>query len=167
LLLAEGPETGLSCWYSTGITTWCNLGSIARAPLDSVPLDRLIVVCADDDPRNAQSNKALRDAIREWRRQGRRIVLTKPHALTQRDKSDFNDLLRAEGRDAVRASIMAAIDGGPAAEILTGVAEARQRAADMIGDVIDELLNPDPYRFFAAKKDEAPFKALRLATGIG
>ena len=28
LLLAEGPETSLSCWYATGITTWCNLGSI-------------------------------------------------------------------------------------------------------------------------------------------
>ena len=30
LLLAEGPETALSCWWATGITTWCNLGSIAR-----------------------------------------------------------------------------------------------------------------------------------------
>ena len=90
-----------------------------------VPLDRLIVVCADDDPRNAQSNKALRDAIRDWRRQGRRVALVKPHRLTKRDKSDFNDTLRAEGREAVRARIMAAIDAGPAAEILPGVAEAR------------------------------------------
>ena len=104
LLLAEGPETALSCWHATGITTWSNLGAIARAPLDAVPLDRLIVVCADDDPRNAPANKALRDAIRDWRRQGRRVVLVKPHALTKRDKSDFNDALKADGRDAVRAA---------------------------------------------------------------
>jgi putative DNA primase/helicase len=44
LLLAEGPETALSCWWATGIATWSNLGAIARAPLDGVPLDRLIVV---------------------------------------------------------------------------------------------------------------------------
>jgi putative DNA primase/helicase len=180
LLLAEGPETGLSCWWATGIETWANLGSIARAPLADVALGRLIVVCADDDPRNAPANKALRDAIRGWRREGRRIVLVKPHALTQRDKSDFNDTLRAEGREAVRNRIMAAIDEHPAPDSPLSVAEARKQAAKLIDDAIDELLDKpgkpatgldlDPFSQFASETlddDAAPFKVLRLPTGIG
>jgi putative DNA primase/helicase len=168
LLLAEGPETGCSCWWATGITTWCNLGSIARAPLADVPIDRLIVICADDDARNAQSNKALRNAIRGWKREGRRVVMVKPHRLTQRDKSDFNDTLRAEGVDAVRDLIMAAIEDQPAARVLLSVAEARQRAAELIGKAIDGLLDPDPHARHAAElEDTASFMVLRIATGIG
>ena len=168
LLLAEGPETAASCWWATGITTWCNLGSIARAPLASVPLNRLIVVCADDDARNAQSNKALRDAIRGWRREGRRVVMVKPNALTKRDKSDFNDTLRAEGREAVRDRIMAAIEDQPAERDLPSVTEARQRAEELIEAAIDDLLNPDPFARLAVEtRDAAPFKVLRLQTGIG
>lgn len=140
LLLAEGPETALSCWWATGITTWCNLGSIARAPLADVPPDRPIVVCADDDPRNAPANKALRDAIRGWRNEGRRVAMAKPHALTQRDKSDFNDVLRAEGREVVRTRILAAIDDRPAERVLLSLAEARQKAAELINAAIDNLL---------------------------
>ena len=36
--------------------------------------------------------------------------MVKPNRLTQRDKSDFNDTLRAEGRGAVRDRVMAAIE---------------------------------------------------------
>src|SRR5581483_880620 len=135
-----GPETALSCWWATGITTWCNLGSIARAPLADVSIDRLIVVCADDEPRNAPANKGLRDAIRRWRRDGRRVVLAKPHALTQRDKSDFNDVLRAEGREAVRDRILAAIEDRPAERVLLSLAEAQKKVAELINAAIDELL---------------------------
>lgn len=140
LLLAEGPETALSCWWATGITTWCNLGSIAKAPLVDVAIDRLVVVCADDDPRNAPANKALRDAIWRWCREGRRVAVVKPHALTQRDKSDFNDTLRTDGREAVRDRIMAAIEDRPAARVLPSVAEAQQKTAELINAAIDELL---------------------------
>ena len=47
LLLAEGPETGLSVWCATGYETLISLGSMSKlAP----PLDRHIVICRDDDP---------------------------------------------------------------------------------------------------------------------
>jgi putative DNA primase/helicase len=168
LLLAEGPETALSCWHATGIETLANLGSIAKAPLDGVPLDRLIVVCADDDARNAQSNKGLRDAIRGWRRDGRPVAIVKPHALTRRDKSDFNDALRAEGRDAVRARILDAVEGRPAARDLPPLAAAQQQAAEMINAAINRLLNPSPFARIAAEAlGRAPFMAARMTTGIG
>lgn len=65
LMLCEGSETSLSVWMALrergngGYETWANLGSIAKAPLDSVPINRLIVVCRDDDPRDAPSRVNL------------------------------------------------------------------------------------------------------------
>ncbi len=158
LLLAEGPETALSCWHATGIETWANLGSITKAPLDSVPIDRLIVVCADDDARNAPSNKPLRDALKRWRGEGRRVVVVKPNATTRGDKSDFNDTLRAEGPEAVRERIEPDQEE-PAARVLPHINDARQIADEMIGAAINEMLKP-----FAG---EAEFRVLQMPTGIG
>ena len=46
LLLAEGPETGLSVWAATGHETWITLGSMAKA---ESPIDRRVVIARDDD----------------------------------------------------------------------------------------------------------------------
>ena len=108
LLLAEGPETAASCWCATDFETWATLGSISSAPLERVGVERLVIVCADDDPQNAPSNKSLNKAILRWRKEGRTVLKVKPWRLTRGDKSDFNDLLMAEGRDAVRGQILAA-----------------------------------------------------------
>ena len=151
LLLAEGPETALSCWYATGITTWCNLGSIARAPLDSVPLDRLIVVCADDDARNAQANKALRDAIRGWRRQGRRVVHGEAAPADEARQIGFQR--HAAGRGARGgARPHHGRDRGPARPRgPAGRRRGQERAAEMIDAAIDDLLNPDPFARLASR----------------
>ena len=62
LCLAEGPETALSIWHAAGIETWCALGQVGTISLEHVPADRVIVVCRDDDARNAPARKAVRDA---------------------------------------------------------------------------------------------------------
>jgi putative DNA primase/helicase len=108
LLLAEGPETSASCWMATGWTTWSMTGGVARADLSSVPVEREIIICADDDPARSPAGKALRDAIRRWRRESRTVLMAKPWPLTRRDKSDFNDLLQQDGVEAVRERIKAA-----------------------------------------------------------
>ena len=110
LLLVEGGETAASVWHATGFETWANLGSISKAPLDDVPLWRVIIICADDDPRNAPANRPRDQAIRRWRAEGRRVLLIKPWRLSRGDKSDFNDLLLSEGVEAVRACVMAALE---------------------------------------------------------
>ena len=165
LLLAEGPETAASCWWATGFETWANLGSIARAPLASVPTSRLVVVCRDDDPAKAPSRKALRDAVKAWRAEGRTVVEATPWALSRGDKSDFNDLLVAEGRDAVRQRILAAIGtDGPPRPKKPSLIEATGAAARVIGETIDELV-----RWVSPAEDveaPAPFKAIKVATGI-
>lgn len=166
LLLAEGPETAASCWWATGFESWANLGSIAKAPLASVPKSRLIVVCRDDDPAKAPSRKALRDAVKAWRAEGRTVVEATPWALSRGDKSDFNDTLIAEGRDAVRRRILAAIGtDGPPGPKKPSLAEATRAAAHAIGETVDELV-----RWVSPAEDveaPAPFKAIKVEVGIG
>jgi putative DNA primase/helicase len=109
VLLAEGPETGLSAWYATGIETRVLLGSMAKADLSDIDKRRPIVVMADDDARNAPSRKALNDAIRRWRRDGRTVLKVRPWDRARHDKSDINDMLQERGAVAVRDRISRAL----------------------------------------------------------
>jgi hypothetical protein len=101
LLLAEGPETGLSV-QATGHETWIALGGI---PLLDPPMGRLVVVCADDD----QQAAALAKKLAVWRERGVRLAVAMPWPTRRGDGSDFNDVLRENGLDAVRSRIEAAI----------------------------------------------------------
>ena len=158
LLPAEGGETALSLWLATGHATWGMMGSIAQAPLDAVPLSRTIVVPRDDDARNAPARKGLRDAVKKWRRAGRHVVEAQPWELTRGDKSDFNDVLKQHGADAVRDRIQAA---------LTPMAAPKgkprfQAGAELAGHVsrtIAELLRHEG--------TAVPFKVLRATLGLG
>ncbi len=169
LLLAEGPETGLSAWRATGHETWVTLGSMAKAEL---PIGRKIVVCADDDPpahdfKQGGAVRRLKQALRDWRRDGRDVVKATPYAQHRGDKSDFNDVIQAAGVDAVRARIEWALSPEFAAPSRVNVEEAR--------DARDHVTK----RFFAvqstwqapAKDDTAPIPPpvhmIKLDTGAG
>ena len=132
LILGEGFETTASGWWGAGFEARALLGSIANARLDDVPVARPILVLADDDARNTPINRGLNKAIAEWRCEGRTVLKVKPWPLTRGDNSDFNDLLRADGREAVRRRIMAAIEAVPVLELLP-VEDARQDVARAIG----------------------------------
>lgn len=162
LLVAEGFETAASVWWATGYETWSMLGSIARAVLDGVPLSRLVVVCADDDARNAPGNRGLNKAVAQWRREGRTVLRVKPWHLSKGDKSDFNDTLRAEGREAVRERIEAALKATemPA---LPSIEAARRHARFSMSAVLGELLQWRP----CDEGDTAPFKVAKIGVGIG
>lgn len=136
LLLAEGPETGLSVWRATGHETWIALGSISRV---APPLRRVVIVCADDDPlyhpdpRKAAAARALVKAVRGWREGGVCVAVAAPTPQRRQDKSDFNDLLQASGRGAVCARI--------AAVLADYLAERRQYVAvNVIPPAIRDLL---------------------------
>ncbi|MDB5243982.1 MAG: putative primase/helicase, partial [Spirosoma sp.] len=106
LLLAEGPETGLSIWAATGRETWIALGGVGK--VQPTP-GRRLVVCADDDPPDSPGAKGRRKAVSRWRTEGFAVVLAHPWARRRRDKSDFNDVLQDHGLEAVRARIDAAL----------------------------------------------------------
>ena len=129
LLLAEGPETGLSLWTATGRETWIALGGVGKL---HPPLGRRLVVCADDDLPDKPAAKALRKAVGRWRAEGFAVALAYPWARRRRDKSDFNDLLLGVGPGAVAQRIEAAAQGAAHSgvqAVRVDVARARLRAA--------------------------------------
>lgn len=162
LLLAEGPETALSAWYATGFETWATLGSIASVSLAGVPIEREIVVCRDDDARIAPSRKALLDAIRRWRGEGRTVVEALPWERTRRDKSDLNDALQACGADYVRARIDEALHPMSPAVVATTPIDARKQLARATNAAIERLVAWDDLAGNAA-----PVLCLKVGLGLG
>ena len=108
LLLAEGPETGLSLWAATGHEIWITLGRIGAAELPT-NMARIIIVCADDDPPDHPAAIALAETVARWRAEGRKVAIAQPWAIPRGDKSDFNDVIRAAGPEAVRERIRSGI----------------------------------------------------------
>jgi putative DNA primase/helicase len=166
LMLCEGPETALSVWMALrergngGYETWANLGSIAKAPLDSVPINRLVVVCRDDDPRDAQSRQSLQKKIREWRREGRTVYAITPWSRSRGDKTDFNDLLKAGGAEAIRRRFDKALtpeiweDGQPPVE-------AGRQLGEAIRGAFNKLDKP------RVRGERAPFLVVKATLGLG
>ena len=110
ILLAEGPETGLSVWQATGHETWVALGQLAKlAP----PLGRVVILCRDDDkPKKAgqpgpSADDRHRKRVAELRGQGLQVATAMPWPDRRQDGSDFNDVLRACGNEAVASRIAA------------------------------------------------------------
>lgn len=162
LFLAEGPETALSVWLASGCTTWALLGSIAKAPLDGVPLDRAIVVCRDDDRPDSPAYKARRNAVRAWRLAGRRVVEASPWPIARHDKTDFNDVLQTNGLDAVLAQLDKAV--APMLSVSKSrpsVEAARAALARQVGEATAELL---AWRDDGSKP---PFLVNAVDVGIG
>lgn len=102
LLLAEGPETGLSVWSATGHETWVALGSLSNiAP----PAGRLLIVCRDDDRRFSPADRKLTATVKTWREVGHKVRVALPWPERREDGTDFNDLLQHDGAAAVRTAI--------------------------------------------------------------
>lgn len=182
LLLAEGPETGLSVWIATGHETWVVLGkgNMHSAPL---PVGRQIIVCRDDDKRFSPDDRRLNATIKAWREAGHKVLVALPWPQRREDGSDFNNLLQEAGPEAVRAAIEAAANptspGGrrrlprdEARRVLDGVVSGffAAAAADH-----DPEAGPPPVhavkvdvgagKSLAARKGAAAFLAQRRADG--
>jgi phage/plasmid primase-like uncharacterized protein len=108
LLIAEGLETALSAWAATGYATIVTLSGLSRLP--SLPPGRPIIILRDDDKPGSPADRAFRKALDRWDSQQPRpaVEIALPWPDRRADKSDFNDVLRAEGLDAVRRPIEAA-----------------------------------------------------------
>ena len=169
LLLAEGPETGLSVWRATGYETWVALGSIAKI---EPPAGRRIFVCADDDPKHsadgkpALAYKTLQDALERWRTVGHGIIVIFPWPMRRRDRSDFNDLMQCDGVDAVCARINFFVNPKQLTPYRLLLDEARAKLDVTIGDFFRQayvslLASPDEPEAFP------PVHAIRTDVGTG
>ena len=164
LLIAEGPETGLSVWRATGLETWITLGLMSRAEL---PVGRRVVICADDDRRraikgkDANAHKRLNQAVASWKTAELDVIVAYPWPTRRENKSDFNDTLQAEGLDAVRARIMTALDRmGPAVERVP-IEVARVELAKAVDGFMDRALSWVPPDETAVP----PVEAIRVDVG--
>ena len=157
LLIAEGPETGLSLWAATGCETWIALGSIANLP--TPPAAREVVACLDDDPRFGSSARVVRKALGKWRRRGVQCVVAKPWAIRREDKSDFNDVLRSHGTGAVEERILYALEtaGYRSTPRPVPVTVARERLRKHLAEEADAVL----------AGSEAQTTATRMGAGGG
>jgi len=138
LLHCEGIETGLSVWAAYGAEVWIALGS----GFDPQPA-RLNVVCADDDPPESARGHALAKQIEGWRQAGLVFAIAGPWDAPRGDKSDFADLIRKEGPEAVRLRIEATLreaenvapaapeNAGPEADEFTGARPKRHLAGEI------------------------------------
>jgi predicted P-loop ATPase len=101
VVLCEGVETALSVWQATGQECWACLGisNIARAPLpDGAP----VIIARDGDEPNSKADQQLRQAVTLLRDRGHDVTVAEPPP-----GQDFNDVLQADGEDAVRMLIAA------------------------------------------------------------
>lgn len=104
LVLAEGPETGLSVWQAWGRETWVALGSIATL-VEVVPPDRPIVIARDADQPNSQADKALMNAVAVLIERGCSVFIATPPNPTK-PGYDFNDALQDYGDEVVAAALV-------------------------------------------------------------
>jgi hypothetical protein len=101
-LHAEGLETGLSAWIATGAPTLIYAGQIADR---MQPQPGRNVVLRDDDAPGSPADRLLIAAIERWHDAGIDYAIATPWPERRGDKSDFNDLLREAGPEAVAARI--------------------------------------------------------------
>lgn len=161
LVIAEGGEDALSIWLATGRETWAAAGSIGHAPIEGQPVDRTIVAAIDDDPPRSPARKALRDRLAGWRAAGRRVLIAQPWPLSRGDKSDFNDVLQADGPDAVRERIDAALRPQETTQGASRTDAQIQLAAAVGRAVRDCIACP------ADDEVPAPFKVIKATLGLG
>ena len=159
LLLAEGPETALSVWAVSGFETWIALGGMSKL---QPPAGRRIIVCADDDPRDSGMVKSLRKAVSIWKRQGINVVVANPWTTRRRDHSDFNDVIKEGGPDAVSKRLQLFAKNARSPDDTVPINKARDILAHRVGE------------FFEAARQQSDgseglvfVHAIGVTTGVG
>ena len=159
---AEGLETGLAAWVATGITTFVYAGAVASRLM---PQPGLNIVLRDDDAPGSPADTLLAAAVVRWRNAGISFAIASPWPERRGDKSDFNDVLRRDGAEAVLRRINVVLPPKPSEPPDFGIPPYDAAAARA-----DELelqgLKPaaPPFAIPTASRDEvrtATFNAIR------
>lgn len=90
LIVAEGIETALSCFYATNIPTWSCLSTSGMMDVVVPPLEitQEIIICADGDD---AGEKAAHELAERLHRTGYGV-----HMASSPQGQDFNDILRGD-----------------------------------------------------------------------
>ncbi len=161
LLVAEGPETGLAVWASTGHETWIALGSAGKI---EPPTGRRVVLLGDDNPsredrRLGVAERGVEKAMAEWQAKGVDVVRALPWPERRHDRSDFADVILRHGPDVVRERIGVAVQSrapSPSADLT-------QKGRDMSDASADSF---DRAAAFVRAENRATTKSLQDGLGL-
>jgi putative DNA primase/helicase len=167
LLLAEGPETGLSAWSATQYETHIAFGSNCNHT--QPPLGRRVVLCRDDDPVNSPADHTLNRLVAEWRRAGADVVVATPWPARHSNRSDFNDVMKTGGPDAVRSRIATALSVNRDQPLRRVPVEA---ARDICADAVERFMAATiAYQEMRDGAEDtigpSPVHAMRVDVGVG
>ena len=154
LLHAEGLETGLSAWVSSGHETWITIGSLRK--IDGLPASRRHVICRDDDRRFSPADTVLRRLTAQWRGSGHSVMVATPWAARRHDKSDLNDVIREGGVRAVQARIERALQPRATAVERAPIGEVRRQLDGAVARFFDEASDWPPVPDRDGKDDQQP-----------
>ncbi len=167
IILAEGVETALSIWQTTGHETWACLG-ISNIGNASLPEKAPVIVARDGDIQGSKADNQIRRAISKLSSRGYQVSVATPP-----EGKDFNDLLHDSGADAVRASIAGAIffraDTLDARTVLIGsdveiAKRIHQDLAEQYGEIVDT--EGQLWRYGDTHWEAIPEHELRLAAHL-
>lgn len=103
LCVAEGPETALAIWQTTGFEVWAVFGASGFEPAP-VPTGRKVIFCPDRDAPESPARKAFQKAIEAHAARGVQVWIAEAPEL-KGSKRDLNDTLQRAGADAVADAI--------------------------------------------------------------
>lgn len=163
ILIAEGFATGATLHEITGHAVACafsagNLKPVAVALREKYP-DTALVICADDD-HLTEGNTGLTKATEAARSVGGLLAIPRFPATRKDGDTDFNDLARLAGPEAVAACIEMAAE--PADQIPS---DAESSPPDYQFDaVIQRLSKLSPLEYDQIRKQEAKVLGVRPVT---
>ena len=164
LVLAEGPETGLSAWQAWGRETWIALGSVVKL-VDCMPTDRVVVIARDADEPGSQSDKTLMKAVQTMLERGAEIYISLPPNPTK-PKYDFNDALKDYGNEAVSNALARAMSiGANSLPDALPLDEAREILQKTIADFFTVATTPEISRGLITPTP--PVWLVNVGLGIG
>jgi len=161
ILIAEGYATGATLHEITGHVVACaftagNLKPVAEALRSKFP-DTVLILCADDD-HTTEGNPGMTKATEAAMVVSGLLAVPRfPATRTEKD-TDFNDLARLAGAEAVKACIEAATPPTPASP---SEAEAPDSPLET---VIERLAKLSPLQYDQLRRQEAKALGVRPAT---
>ena len=164
ILLAEGFATGATIHEIAGQAVACaftagNLRPVAEALRAKYP-DTALIVCGDDDHTLA-GNPGMTKATAAALAVGGLLAVPRFPATRSEKDTDFNDLARLAGPEAVRACIEAATMPAAEANLLPAGCEPSEYPLEV---VIQRLAKLSPLQYDQVRKKEAQALGVRPAT---
>lgn len=156
-LIAEGVETGLSLKVAdphSAIKVTLGVSNFLSIPPDQI--GQKVIFCLDNDGVNSMSQITAQKAMLRLQEAGKTVLYNEPNEL----KTDYNDVLKGVGADAVAAKISSSVPYQATQELSRHY--AHQSA---INSIKNDIALPQNGIKTSLQRNENPVKDSRISTG--